>query len=90
MKINWKLRLKNKTTLIALATLAVAFVYQVLGLFDIVPSVGKDNVMNTITLLVNILAALGVVVDPTTAGISDSTRALNYEKPVDNSIESEE
>jgi phi LC3 family holin len=81
MKINWKLRLQNKTTLVALIALCVTFVYQLLGLFGVVPSVSQDEVINTIGLLVNILVVLGVVVDPTTAGVGDSTNALNYQSP---------
>ena len=78
MKINWKLRLQNKTTLVTLIALCVTFVYQVLGLFGVVPTVSQDEVINTIGLLINILVVLGVVVDPTTNGISDSNNALNY------------
>lgn len=81
MKINWKLRLQNKTILVTLIALCVTFVYQLLGLFGVVPSVSQDEVINTIGLLVNILVVLGVVVDPTTAGVGDSTNALNYQSP---------
>lgn len=81
MKINWKLRLQNKTTLVTLIALCVTFVYQLLGLFGVVPTVSQDEIINTIGLLVNILVVLGVVVDPTTAGVGDSTNALNYQTP---------
>lgn len=81
MKINWKLRLQNKTILVTLIALCVTFVYQLLGLFGVVPSVSQDEIVNTIGLLVNILVVLGVVVDPTTAGVGDSTNALNYQSP---------
>lgn len=81
MKINWKLRLQNKTTLVTLIALCVTFVYQVLGLFGVVPTVSQSEVINTLGLLVNILVALGVVVDPTTNGIGDSNNALNYKTP---------
>lgn len=81
MKINWKLRLQNKTTLITLIALCVTFVYQILGLFGVVPKVAQDEIVNTIGLLINILVVLGVVVDPTTAGVSDSTNALTYDAP---------
>lgn len=81
MKINWKLRLQNKTTLVTLIALCVTFVYQILGLFGVVPKVAQDEIVNTIGLLINILVVLGVVVDPTTAGISDSTNALTYDAP---------
>lgn len=81
MKINWKLRLQNKTTLVTLIALCVTFVYQILGLFGVVPKVAQDEMVNTIGLLINILVVLGVVVDPTTAGVSDSTNALTYDAP---------
>ena len=36
MKINWKVRFKNKTWLVTFLLAILAFIYQVLGLFDIV------------------------------------------------------
>jgi phi LC3 family holin len=78
MKINWKARFKNKTFLVTFITLVVAFVYQVLGLFGVVPSISEDSVVNLFTMLVNILAFVGVVVDPTTDGFNDSDRAMLY------------
>lgn len=78
MKINWKARFKNKAFVATFFTLIVAFVYQVLGIFDIVPSVSENEVMNIITILMNVLATLGVLIDPTTPGASDSERALTY------------
>ena len=78
MKINWKARLKNKAFLITFIALIIAFVYQVLGMFDVVPSISEDSLVNFLTILINILATLGVVVDPTTDGIKDSDRAMTY------------
>ena len=74
--INWMLRLKNKTTLLSLAALTVGFVYQVLGTFDIVPPISQDTVVQIIGYIVSFLVGLGIIVDPTTKGISDSERAL--------------
>lgn len=82
MKINWKLRFKNKATLTTLIVLTVGFVYQALGLFGIVPSVSENDIVNVLLMLVDIVATLGVFVDPTTSGVSDSERALAYEEPV--------
>lgn len=81
MEINWVLRLKNKATLTALIAAALAFGYQVAGIFGVVPPVPQDALAQAAMLLVNILVALGVVVDPTTAGIGDSERAMNYTEP---------
>lgn len=81
MNINWILRLKNKATLTALIAAALAFSYQVAGIFGVVLPVAQDELAQAAMLLVNILVALGVVVDPTTAGIGDSERAMNYTEP---------
>ncbi len=78
MKINWKERLKNKAFVVTMATMIIAFVYQLLALFGVVPQISKDAVMSVIMIVVNILAALGILVDPTTEGLSDSARALTY------------
>lgn len=79
--INWKVRFRNKTWLVSFLAVILAFVYQVLGMFDIVPAVTQDMAAQLIMAVVNILAAVGVVVDPTTAGASDSKQAMGYEKP---------
>lgn len=81
MKINWKLRFQNKTTLLAIIAALLAFVYQTLGLFGITPPISQDAIYNVIGLLINLLCLLGIVVDSTTEGISDSDRAMMYDKP---------
>lgn len=81
MKINWKLRLANKTTLTALIACIVAFIYQLMGIIGIIPSIAENDILTLAGVIINILVALGIVVDPTTSGVSDSTRAMTYEKP---------
>ena len=78
MKINIKERLKNKVFVLAAFALIVAFVYQVLGIFGVVPPITENEVLKIGTMAVNILAFFGVLVDPTTEGMSDSERALTY------------
>lgn len=79
--MNLMLRLKNKVTLAAIITMVLAIAYTALGLFGIVPSVTESQARDLALMAVELLVALGVVVDPTTAGISDSARAMGYEKP---------
>lgn len=81
MKINWKVRLKNKTWLLAFLGAIVAFIYQILGMLGIVAPVAEDSVTQVIALVINLLVALGIVQDPTTAGVSDSSRAMGYDVP---------
>ena len=81
MKINWKLRLQNKTTLTALVAAAVNLGYILLGIAGIVPPVTEHQVTDLAAMVLNMLVLLGVVVDPTTAGLQDSDRALCYDCP---------
>jgi phi LC3 family holin len=79
MNINWKLRLQNKATLTTIILAVVAFVYQMLGLFGVVPSISQDTIVNLVGLVINLLVGFGIVVDPTTSGVSDSALALSRE-----------
>nr|WP_315022859.1 phage holin [uncultured Aminipila sp.] len=81
MKINWKLRLKNKTTFAALVACIVAFVYQMFGILGVTAPISQDLVTQVVSLIINLLVTLGVLVDPTTVGASDSQKALTYNKP---------
>ncbi len=74
--INLKTRMKNKAFLAALASVIVASVYQILGLFGITPAISQSDVINVISLVLTIMAGLGVIVDPTTDGVGDSARVL--------------
>ena len=83
MKINWTVRLKNKQFWLSVIP-AIALVAQAIAaLFgytiDLTTIVGK--VQAVINAVFGLLVILGVVVDPTTAGVGDSERALGYEVP---------
>lgn len=81
MKINWSLRLKNKTTLTAIIVAVIALVYQVLGLCGIVPGISEIQITEVAGMAINLLCLLGIVVDPTTSGVSDSNQAMEYSTP---------
>lgn len=72
--INWKVRLQSKTFWVALVSL-LGILAQQLGLK--VP----DNLEGVVNTLLAIGVLVGVITDPTTAGISDSEKALTYDKP---------
>ncbi|WP_164682184.1 phage holin [Streptococcus hyointestinalis] len=74
MRINWKLRFTNKTTLLAIISTVILLLQQ-LGLT--LPS----NVSDIVNTILTLLVLLGVVTDPTTHGISDSGQALDYAEP---------
>ena len=80
-KINWKVRFRNKIWLGSFLSLIVGFVYSMLALFDIFPQVTQNLVVQLLNQVLTFLGLIGVIVDPTTAGISDSERAMGYEEP---------
>ena len=80
MKINWTVRLKNKVWLATMISFLISTVYQWLGYFDIAPVVTQDAVLQLASAVLQILSLLGLIVDPTTAGMGDSARALGYEE----------
>ncbi len=79
--INWKVRLKNKIWLMTAIPVVLGAIYAVLGLLGIVPAIAETEIENVLITLVGALAVLGIVEDPTTAGVGDSKQALTYEEP---------
>ena len=79
--INWKVRLKNKVWLMTAIPVVLGAIYAVLGLLGIVPAIAETEIENVLITLVGALAVLGIVEDPTTAGVGDSKQALTYEEP---------
>ncbi len=81
MQINWKVRFQNKTFLTGLISLVVVFIYDLLQLLEIVPTVTQSAVMQVAEGILTILGMVGVIADPTTAGLSDSKQAMTYNAP---------
>ena len=83
MKLNWKVRFRNKIWLGSFLSLIVSFVYSLLALFDVFPDVTRSSLMELLNQVLTFLGLIGVLVDPTTAGLGDSERAMGYEEPWD-------
>ena len=86
MKLNWKVRFKNKVWLGSFCSLIIGFVYSMMGLFDVFPTVTQSLVVQLLNQVLTFLGLIGVIVDPTTAGIGDSDRAMGYEEPWDDAV----
>lgn len=80
MKINWKVRCKNKAFWIAIIPAVLLLVNQVLAIFGI--NFDYEGISSQLIAIVGtiflILTILGVVVDPTTDGVNDSELAMIY------------
>ncbi|MCI6821203.1 MAG: phage holin [Clostridiales bacterium] len=81
MKINWKVRFKNKGTVTAIVAGMIAMIYQLLNLLGITPSVSESQAAEIAGLFINVLVLAGIVIDPTTRGINDSDNAMTYTCP---------
>lgn len=69
--MDWKARLKNKTFVVSMLAAIVAFIYQILGILGLTAPITQDDVMQVILILMNLLVGLGILVNPTTSGITD-------------------
>ena len=81
MKINWKVRIKQPAFWIATIPVMITFVYSVLAFAGFTPSITEDIAQNLFIAVVALLAQFGIIVDPTTKGVSDSDRAMIYNEP---------
>ena len=81
MKINWKVRLRNKAWLMSIIALVIAFAYALLAMLEVVPAVTEEWIMGIVQTVLTLLTALGVLIDPNTPGVSDSDRAMLYVEP---------
>lgn len=83
MSINWRVRIKNKTFWLALIPAVLLLAQQVAGLFGVALDFGQlqDQLTAIVGTVFTLLAILGIVADPTTAGVGDSEQAMTYDEP---------
>lgn len=81
--INWKVRAKNKNFWIAIIPAILLLVQAIAAIFGAELDLGElgDKLIAVVNAAFTVLAILGVVADPTTSGISDSSQAMLYDKP---------
>lgn len=83
ININWKVRIKNKSFWIALIPATLLLIQVVAAVFGFTLDLGDlgNKLLAVVNALFAVLAILGIVTDPTTTGVSDSERALQYTEP---------
>ena len=81
MKINWKVRIKNPVFWMTIIPSAATFIYTLLACFGITPAISETVMVNMLASLVSALSTLGVLVDPTTKGVSDGSLGITYDTP---------
>lgn len=81
--INWKVRIKNKNFWIAFIP-AILVLIQAIGAvfgFKIDLTDFQTKILAVVDAVFVVLTIIGVVNDPTTHGLEDSTRAMTYTEP---------
>ena len=88
MKINWTVRIKNPVFWANLAAAILLPILAYLGLnwSDMTTWAGLGGVLlkavkNPVILVSVVVSVWNLINDPTTSGLSDSTRAMGYSKP---------
>lgn len=81
--MNWKLRLQNPNVAVPLLVCVIGFVYQVLAIIGVTPSVMENDLYSVISAVALFILGTGIITDPTTKGFFDSLAALGYDKPKD-------
>ena len=83
MKLNWTVRLKNKTFWLTAIPSILLLTSQILSIFCINwdSSPLTQQISSVVGTVFSLITLTGVINDPTTEGISDSAQAMTYEKP---------
>lgn len=81
--INWTVRFKNKNFWLAVIPAVLLLIQAVAAVFGYTLDLGDigNKLIAVVNAVFGVLVVLGVVVDPTTAGISDSKQARGYNWP---------
>lgn len=81
--INWIVRIKNKNFWLSLIPAVLLLVQVVAAVFGFTLNLGElgDKLLAVVNALFAVLTILGIVTDPTTAGIADSKQAMTYQEP---------
>ena len=81
--INWLVRIKNKTFWVTIIPALLLLIQAVAGVFGFQIDLGDigEKLLAVVNAVFAVLAILGIVTDPTTDGVSDSTQAMGYIEP---------
>lgn len=81
--MNWKVRIKNKTFWLTVIPAVLLLIQVVAAVFGYTLDFGDlgNKLLAVVNAVFALLAILGIVNDPTTAGVTDSAQALTYQIP---------
>ena len=81
--INWKVRVKNKSFWLYLIPAILLLIQSVAAVFgySLDFTFLGEKLAAVVEAIFTVLAILGIVIDPTTEGVRDSSLAMTYEVP---------
>lgn len=81
--INWTVRFKNKSFWLSFIPAVLLLVQVVAALFGFELDLGDigNRLIDVVNAVFAVLAILGIVTDPTTSGVGDSSQAMTYTEP---------
>ena len=81
--INWMVRIKNKTFWITAIPAILLMIQVIASVFGHTIDLGDlgNKLLDVVNAVFSVLVILGVVTDPTTAGVGDSEQAMTYTEP---------
>ena len=82
-RINWLVRAKNKAFWVALIPALLLLLQVIAAVFGYTLDLGDlgGKLLDVVNAMFALMAILGIVTDPTTAGVSDSSQAMTYTEP---------
>lgn len=83
MKVNWKVRIKNKYFWISAIPALLLLIQVVASVFGVALDLGElgNKLLAVVNAAFAFLSILGIVNDPTTATLNDSENAMTYTNP---------
>lgn len=83
MTINWKVRIGNPQFWKSFIPAVIVLIQVVAAVFGFEIDLGElgNRLLDVVNAVFVVLAIMGIVNDPTTAGTSDSVQAMTYKRP---------
>ena len=87
--INWRVRIRNRNFWLSIIPAIILLIQAIGAVFGVTWDFGdlSQKLIAVVNAVFVVLAILGIVTDPTTAGVADSNRAMGYDEPHKDIIE---
>lgn len=81
MNINWKVRIRHRQFWVAIVSASVLLANHIASLFNIDITLISFKIQQLLETILLILTLFGIIIDPTTEGVNDSSQVMDYTKP---------